>query len=523
MEQSLSFITYKGSIPAAIAEAKKQRKLFVVFISGEDAESNCLEKSSWTDSKVVESVLKYCILLHLSEGSKDAVQFSAIYPHKSIPCVIAVGYNGVQVWQNEGFVSAEVLASSLEKAWLSLHIQDTTAAVLSAALAIKASEPSSSRVASTASSDQGSSNLGVQSPLTDKSKSPDSITKVDSDNKKEDQIHQCTVEEKSCELGDATSSEFREANKTACADDEKCISTIKVDKELHCRTVADLDNTAADHSSTRVIAKSLELKKVTGKDLDVSDGGSKSLKVSEVEQDEKEKAVDGKKATQVDSCAKVNKMNDVYLNIHMPNGGNLQGKFSVSSTMRMVKEYVDENQDSIIGSFDLATPYPRKVYSGQDLSKTLSDLGLFDRQALIVVPHQRVTDQPISRNIVESSNESTDGYFAYAKRMLSFINPFSYLGGGSSSTNSGHQSQPGMWEYSPVQNDVNQEQRPRSASPQSISAGIRNDSKKGQLKTSRFGSNIHTLKHDEDDERFNDRNSFWNGNSTQYGGNDNGK
>ncbi|KAM6546102.1 hypothetical protein CsatB_026838 [Cannabis sativa] len=515
MEQSLSSITYKGSIVAAIAEAKKQRKLFVVFISGEDAESNSLEKTTWNDLKVVESVQKYCILLHFSEGSNDAAQFSAIYPYKSIPCVIAVGYNGIQVWQNEGFVSAGVLASSLEKAWLSLHIQDTTAAVLSAALSSKASEPSTSRVSGSASSDQGSSNLDAQSPSTDKSKSPDSITEVNSDNKKEDQIRQHTVE-------DATTSDLQEVNKTACAG-KKPISSTKVDdKELQCPTVVNLDKTGADHSSTRVKAKSLAMKKATGNDLDVSDGGSKSLKVSEVKQDDQVKAVDSKKPTQVDSCAKVNRMNDVYLNIRMPNGGNLQGKFSVSSTLRMVKEYVVEHQDSIIGPFDLAIPYPRKVYNGQDLSKTLSDLGLFDRQALIVVTHQRVTDQPISRNIVESSNESTEGYFAYAKRMFSFINPLSYLGGGSSSSNSGHQSQPGVWEYSPVQNNGNQEQRPHSASPQSPSASSRNNSMSRQPTTSRFGSNVHTLKHDEDDERFNDRNSFWNGNSTQYGGNDNG-
>lgn len=78
-------------------------------------------------------------------------------PQKSVPCITAIGYNGVQVWQNgmtsnlklcfwlefrtthnhvlnmwlfsllnkltEGFVGPEDLASSLEKAWLSLHIQ----------------------------------------------------------------------------------------------------------------------------------------------------------------------------------------------------------------------------------------------------------------------------------------------------------------------------------------------------------------------------------------------------------------
>ena len=81
-------------------------------------------------------------------------------PQKSAPCITAIGYNGVNLWQNgmvflwsgniviplfilenhnrqstnfsqielilhsaEGFVGADILASSLEKAWLSLHIQ----------------------------------------------------------------------------------------------------------------------------------------------------------------------------------------------------------------------------------------------------------------------------------------------------------------------------------------------------------------------------------------------------------------
>lgn len=34
MESSISSLTYKGSIPEAIAEAKNQKKLLVVYISG---------------------------------------------------------------------------------------------------------------------------------------------------------------------------------------------------------------------------------------------------------------------------------------------------------------------------------------------------------------------------------------------------------------------------------------------------------------------------------------------------------
>lgn len=172
----------------------------------------------------------------------------------------------------------------------------------------------------------------------------------------------CYGQEKSCEVEGATSSEVFDTNETACAGSEK------VDKELQHPTIADPDSTGAGNLSSRVTAESHTLENVTANDLDVSEGGSKSVKVSEVVQDEKDEALDDKRATtQVDSCTTVNKLNDVYLNIRMPNGGNLQDKFSVTSTLRMVKEYVDEHGDSIIGSYDLAIPYPRKVFSDQGM------------------------------------------------------------------------------------------------------------------------------------------------------------
>ena len=173
---------------------------------------------------------------------------------------------------------------------------------------------------------------------------------------------------KSCGFGGATSSKLHDPNEKTCVDSEKLNASIKVDKKLQRPTMTDPDYTGAGDLSSGVIPESRALEQITGNDLDVSDGGSKSLKVSEVVQDEKDEAVDDKRASQVDSFAAANKLNDVYLNIRMPNGGNLQDKFSLTSTLRMVKEYVDEHQDGIIGSYDLAIPYPRKVYSDQGMS-----------------------------------------------------------------------------------------------------------------------------------------------------------
>ena len=60
-------------------------------------------------------------------------------------------------------------------------------------------------------------------------------------------------------------------------------------------------------------------------------------------------------------------------------------------------------------------------------------------------------------------------------------------------------------------------------STQSTSESGRTEGSRKLPPAPRFGSNIHTLRHDEDDERFSDRNKFRNGNSTEYGGNDDSK
>lgn len=59
------------------------------------------------------------------------------------------------------------------------------------------------------------------------------------------------------------------------------------------------------------------------------------------------------------------KSNDVHLSIRMPNGISLQTKLTVEDTLSSVKIFVDERIDHSIGSYDLAVPYPRKLFNGE--------------------------------------------------------------------------------------------------------------------------------------------------------------
>ncbi|XP_052207351.1 plant UBX domain-containing protein 11 [Diospyros lotus] len=532
MEPSVSSLAYKGTIPEAIAEAKRQKKLFVVHILGNNAESTHLEESTWVDPNVAESVSKYCILLQIPEGSTDAANFSAIYPHKSTPSIAVIGYNGVQLWQNEGFVSADILVSSLEKAWLSLHIQETTATFLTAALSSRKPEPHDT----TASLEQGgSSRPDVPSLSTDNHGPPaheDKISKLANKTppgEVESSSSLCeTTKESPSAVNDPKDSGV--GHISSRAGDECPVPG----KNLNAVDHHSLPTTGASQAIGSEEPESRQYKKTGAAGDNKIDSGGRAEKatVSVSIQVKKPDAVEEDKSDALDSCS--SQSTDVYLNLRLLDGTNLQRKFLLTNTLRMVKDYVDENQASAFGSYDLAIPYPRKAFNDQDLNKTLSELGLFGRQALIVVPLNRATGyhrggssslgQTISTTGQGTLNRSNEGYLGLVKRILSYVNPFSYLGGGASSSNSAQESQSGIWQYRPnpgLQNNLRSTTGRSQTAKSSDQSTLGNNSKSRQPQSTRFGSNIHTLKHEEDDSRFSDRNAFWNGNSTQYGGGDN--
>ncbi|KAF2300135.1 hypothetical protein GH714_009401 [Hevea brasiliensis] len=349
MENSLSALTYKGSISEAILESKKQKKLFVVYIS-------------------------------------------------------------------EGIVGAEALASSLEKAWLNLHIQETTATVLTAALTSKKPEPSAG-FSDISSSEQGSSSgTVVPPPLVDKhEQSSDGGPSATSETIEENNSHEHIVERKT--------------------------------KGLSSPLRLDPDSPVADGLSSSNEDEHPDQEKIINQYSVVPGGDSQLVTTETIEATQRSgECVDDRKTNTLDDDKSVNALSEVHLNIRLPSGISLQDKFSVKSTLGMIKDYVDRNQPSEIGSYDLAIPYPRKVFSDQGPNPAL-------------------------------------------------------------------------------QNNLTRSERPYSSySPnQSTSSTGRNDNRSRQPTTSHFGSNIHTLKHDEDDSQFGDRNPFWNGNSTQYGGNSDGK
>ncbi|GKD50098.1 hypothetical protein Tco_1279074, partial [Tanacetum coccineum] len=58
MEQSISSLAFKGSIIEAITEVRMQKKLFVVYISGDNEDFVSMDKSTWSESSLVDAVTR---------------------------------------------------------------------------------------------------------------------------------------------------------------------------------------------------------------------------------------------------------------------------------------------------------------------------------------------------------------------------------------------------------------------------------------------------------------------------------
>ncbi|WVZ80359.1 hypothetical protein U9M48_027839 [Paspalum notatum var. saurae] len=215
------------------------------------------------------------------------------------------------------------------------------------------------------------------------------------------------------------------------------------------------------------------------------------------------------------------KLDDIQLSIRMPSGNRLEIKLTKLDILRKVKNFVDENKGSGIGSYDLSLVYPKRVFSEQDMEATLCELGIQNRHAMIVVPHRQSGLISMPRSSSPSydvgGNSGAGGYFGHLRTVLSYVNPLPYLRGTLTSSNPELQQNEGPQQH----RDGSGPQRERWPLPGNMGQEVIDEGSANILRRRprTFGANVHTLG-SEDPGPSDDRNVFWNGNSTEYGGND---
>ncbi|XP_052136391.1 plant UBX domain-containing protein 11 [Oryza glaberrima] len=533
MERALDSLTYKGSIPDAILQSRRDNKLFVVYISGEDETSSSLDQSTLVNESVAEVIGNCCVFLHLKQGNIDASQFSAIYPQKAIPSISVIGQNGVMLWCHEGYISSKDLKENIEKAWATLHLQGTAAAFLTASLASRMTEPvnttpttlptqggSSAAENPSTSSNQSTGTSGAsgfanptdsvaQPPRSTSRDETPSISEKESSNLDSSPGNR-TVQERpdsdSAQVKGSLPDHPRSSNIEGCANPVQSGNTASLKQK-----------NKVDDGFTKVSSESVPTR--------VASRG-KSSKV----------AVDQDKATTTSTPIEPApvRSNDIQLVVRIPDGPSLQIKLTKDDNLRKVKNFVDENRANGAGSYDLAMLYPRKVFTEQDMEATLHELGIETRQALTIVPHHK-TIRAAKRqssssphegdNNMDADSSGGSGYFGYLRTALSFVNPLSYLRANAAPSNPDQLANQGSPQYRPSTGPWNrpgEDTASESRIPDSASQQAARDTSSGSTLRRRprqFGGNVHSLRSD-DQGPSDDRNVYWNGNSTEFGGED---
>ncbi|KAH7415037.1 hypothetical protein KP509_14G024500 [Ceratopteris richardii] len=214
---------------------------------------------------------------------------------------------------------------------------------------------------------------------------------------------------------------------------------------------------------------------------------------------------------------------DLVIQIRLPNGKSIHNNFRPSDALSVVREFVQNNRDDGGSACSLAVLYPRKVFCQEDMEKSLLELNLEDRATLVLVPNS--SSEPKFKSRESSTTQSVSqpevsATYGGIWKLLSYLNPFSYFSG---SSNAPEKAEAGTssWQYEPNLHLQNALRYNREKGSQGVDNSTVSDTKKSQGKS--WGSNIRTLDHSNNDDAFKRGNAFWNGNSTQYGGDDSQK
>ncbi|KAK9721474.1 hypothetical protein K7432_003396 [Basidiobolus ranarum] len=77
--------------------------------------------------------------------------------------------------------------------------------------------------------------------------------------------------------------------------------------------------------------------------------------------------------------------NDCLIQIRLMNGENIRELFKASDTIQTVYEFVSTKVGKNMSAFRLSTSFPRKIYEGAELQKTLKEENLTPRGQLIAM------------------------------------------------------------------------------------------------------------------------------------------
>lgn len=390
-------IWFEGSIPDAISSAKRQSLVFVVVITGEDEQSAQL-MSSWEDDRVSEAAQKCCVAIKVDAKSETCVQFSQIYPVVCIPSSFFIGENGIPLEVIASSVSAEELMKRITRV-NQMHAQQIGGAPALAQqsspvvtgqcgrmdpepVSVPAEEATGSSAAAAAPVNKGSLSA---TPTQDSSPSSDPAAQSSpTPENLEDKVERLTkkLEERreQRKKGEEENEIKKEVERRKMGKDMLDFKR-KQEEEKTKRLLEERNKEKAEEKAARERVKQQIA-------LDRADRAARYAKNQEEEKAAKQALLQARQAEQEARKEAVVRERSTIARIQfrLPNGSSFTNQFPSQSRLQEAREFAVQEVGNRYGNFSLATMFPRREFTSEDLNKTLLELELAPSASIVLLP-----------------------------------------------------------------------------------------------------------------------------------------
>nr|XP_057938712.1 UBX domain-containing protein 4 [Doryrhamphus excisus] len=333
---------FNGSIPDAINLAKQRSFVFVVVIVGEDEQSANL-MSSWEDDSVSETAQNGCVAVKVDAKSDTCVQFSQIYPVVCIPSSFFIGENGIPLEVIAGSVSATELEIRINKV-KQMHAQQ---------IGKQQQETTPPVMISTTQPTLAGSSVPSVSPV--------------STEEAEDGLDPAQA----CEAATCGQS----AAENGCPDTSLC-----------CPAETNMD------TKVQRVKKSLEGRQKTASE-DECRAERAALYAKFLDEKAKKVAQQAEQAEEEARKAAIVRQRSTIarLQFRLPDGSSFTNQFSSQSKLQEAHQFAVQEAGNRYGNFSMATMFPRREFTSEDLNKTLLELDLAPSASIVLLPSGRAS------------------------------------------------------------------------------------------------------------------------------------
>ncbi|XP_041806177.1 UBX domain-containing protein 4 isoform X2 [Chelmon rostratus] len=406
---------FEGSIPDAIQAAKQRSCVFVVVITGDEEQSAQL-MSSWEDYSVSMAAQNSCVAVKVDAKSETCVQFSQIYPVVCIPSSFFIGENGIPLEVIAGSVSAEELMKRINRV-KQMHAQQIGGGTVlpEASTSVETSPPDnittepapasspalhagSPAAATEPAAVPGTGEASLSNPGDDGSLS---ATVTLAENASSDHATQFS---QSNENLDATVERLTKKLEERREQRKSGEEEIEIKKEIERRKVGkDMQDfkRKQEEEKTKRLLEERNREKAEEKAarervkqqiaLDRADRAARYAKTQEEEKAAKQALLHARQAAQeVRKETLVRERSTIArIQFRLPDGSSFTNQFPSQSRLQEARHYALQEVGNRYGNFSLATMFPRREFTSEDLNKTLLELELAPSASIVLLPSGR--------------------------------------------------------------------------------------------------------------------------------------